>query len=131
MLFVPAIALLGVFACPRFAVAEDDNASSTLTRSVNSGEEPRIRAWSQVLGWGFLLVLGFLVAASAIIVFSRRYLAYLSRGVKAPTPDGDVWSMHRLPDDEPPFDETAGERGDLDPFGTDDSDARDGGEDGV
>ena len=54
--------------------------------------------WWQSFGWGLLLLTIFAAAASAIIVFSRRYGKYLQSESREPTPSDDVWSMHKLED---------------------------------
>jgi hypothetical protein len=48
--------------------------------------------------WGVVLLVILVFAAAAIVVFSRRYSAYLARKRSAPTPVDDVWSMHHSPD---------------------------------
>ncbi len=71
-----------------------------------SGEQPMddeaggrrgVRRWSETLLWLSVLLLVLFVSAVAIIVFSRRFRAYLSVGRGRRTPCTDVWSMHRLP----------------------------------
>jgi hypothetical protein len=82
---------------------------------------------SHTLFWGTVLILVLVVAAITIVVFSRRYRAYLTRGDHKPTPAEDVWSMHRLPPDEEPYsdrppDERRGDTpDDHTPFGPDKS----------
>lgn len=53
--------------------------------------------------WGLLLlvvvVLGFIVAALAMVRWSRRFRANLLRRRRPATPYDDIWSMHRLPDE--------------------------------
>jgi hypothetical protein len=47
--------------------------------------------------WLSVLLLVLFFSAAAIIVFSRRFRAYMLVGRGGPTPYTDVWSMHRLP----------------------------------
>ncbi len=51
------------------------------------------------MGWGLTLLIAFLFAAIAIVVFSRRFLGLLTREKSAPTPSEDVWAMHKPPAD--------------------------------
>lgn len=61
-------------------------------------EGPRVSAWWQVMVWGVVLLVILVFATAAIIVFSRRYSAYLATKRTGPTPVDDVWSMHKAPD---------------------------------
>lgn len=60
-------------------------------------DDPRVAGWLQTLFWCAVLLLILVVAAGAIVVFSRRFRTYLLPGDRKPTPDADAWSMHRLP----------------------------------
>jgi len=55
--------------------------------------------WWQSIGWGVFLLVILTASAGAIIVFSRRFRAFLTRQAGPPTPSNDVWSMHKLPDE--------------------------------
>lgn len=62
--------------------------------------DPRMDRWRRAFGWGLLLMVIFITAAAAIIIFSRRYRAFLQAGDETPaTPSDDVWAMHKLPPD--------------------------------
>lgn len=54
--------------------------------------------WRQVFFWSVVLLLIFFIAAAVIIRFSLRYRAYLFREKPPPTPNEDVWRMHRVPE---------------------------------
>jgi hypothetical protein len=66
--------------------------------------DQRMIRWSTVIFLGTILLLVFVVAAVAIVHFSRRYRQYLLRGKSAPTVSDDVWGMHQVPadTDDPP-----------------------------
>jgi hypothetical protein len=61
--------------------------------------DPRVARWIRTLYWSLVLIVILLFAAIAIVVFSRRYRAYLLRGRQKPTPSDDIWAMHKLPPD--------------------------------
>lgn len=69
----------------------------------NSGDiknDPRVRRWRLSLMYGALLLVIFITAAAAIIVFSRRWRQWVRGGRKTgPTDAADVWAMHQTPDD--------------------------------
>ncbi|MCG8407342.1 MAG: hypothetical protein MI923_19260 [Phycisphaerales bacterium] len=80
------------------------NSDGTTSRPATMNDDPRVRAWWQVMGWGLLLIVIAITCSAAIIIFSRRFKKYLTGGASTPTPSDDVWAMHRLPeerDDEP------------------------------
>lgn len=56
----------------------------------------------EALLWGFVLFLVFLVAAGVIVRFSVRFRGLIASRPRSRTPDGDVWKMHRLPEDAGP-----------------------------
>jgi hypothetical protein len=62
-----------------------------------AGGRREVRRWSETLLWLSVLLLVLFFSAGAIIVFSRRFRAYVLVGRGSPTPCTDVWSMHRLP----------------------------------
>ena len=62
-------------------------------------DDPRVKRWWPAMIWGTMIVLALVVASCAIVIFSRRYLAYLTRGRTESTSSEDVWSMHKLPDE--------------------------------
>ncbi len=70
----------------------------------NSGDiknDPRVKRWRLSLMYGALLLVIFITAAVAIIVFSRRWRQWIRGGRKTgPTDAADVWAMHQMPDDD-------------------------------
>lgn len=70
---------------------------------VGSGDSATAVAQARYVLWGLLLlvvvVLGFIVAALAMVRWSRRFRANLLRRRRPATPYDDIWSMHRLPDE--------------------------------
>jgi len=63
----------------------------------------RVASLREAFLWGFVLFLVFLVGAGVIIRFSVRYRGVILSKPRVPTPDADVWKMHRLPGQaEPP-----------------------------
>ena len=70
----------------------------------NSGDiknDPRVKRWRLSLMYGALLLVIFITAAAAIIVFSRRWRQWVRGGRKTgPTDAADVWAMHQTPDDD-------------------------------
>lgn len=74
-----------------------DADASVETRPVDIRYDPRVEAWWQVLGWGLTLLVAFLFAAIAIVVFSRRFLGLITPGKRTPTPVEDVWAMQQPP----------------------------------
>jgi len=62
-------------------------------------DDPRIKRWRLTLMYGALLLIIFITAAAAIIVFSRRWRQWIRGGRKTgPTDATDVWAMHRDPE---------------------------------
>lgn len=61
-------------------------------------------SWAQAIRqflFLMLVILGvFSVGTLAFLRWSRRFRQWLLRKPPAATPDGDVWAMHRLPEDE-------------------------------
>ena len=80
------------------SLAKGDSADS------NSGDiknDPRVKRWRLSLMYGALLLVIFITAAAAIIVFSRRWRQWVRGGRKTgPTDAADVWAMHQTPDDD-------------------------------
>ncbi|MFQ5424347.1 MAG: hypothetical protein ACE5F9_10255 [Phycisphaerae bacterium] len=80
-------------------------------------DDPRAIRWRSTLLIGATLVVVLVATSIAIIVFSRNFRRYLMRRAPQPTPNDDVWQMHKLPeeldegaatdagapDDDPPF----------------------------
>jgi hypothetical protein len=101
----PVRAAFGIvlgLACP---LAAQPGVIVPTTVPAGLADDPRMGQWRAIFFWAVVLLLILLVAAGVIIRFSRRYRAYLMGGRPLPpTPDGDVWQMHRLPDEpaEPP-----------------------------
>ncbi len=79
---------------PRLCLAE----RSPTSLPAKMREDSRVRAWWQVMVWGVVLLVILVFATAAIIVFSRRYAAYLATRRSKPTVVDDVWSMHASPD---------------------------------
>ena len=73
--------------------------SAPTTHPAVKKPDPRVLRWSRAMFLTLVLLVIFLFSALAIMVFSRRYQAYLARGRRRPTPSEDVWSMHQLPPD--------------------------------
>ena len=93
--------------------------SPSATAPPETADAPRVARWSESLLWIAILLLILFVGVGAIIVFTRRFRAYLLVGDRKPTPDTDVWSMHRLPqEDDRDYDDTGEGRA---PFGPDKS----------
>jgi len=84
------------------SLAQVDSADS------NSGgikNDPRVKRWRLSLMYGALLLVIFITAAAAIIVFSRRWRQWVRGGRKTgPTDAADVWAMHQTPDDDTDID---------------------------
>ncbi len=86
---------------PGAGVAAAPSAAGTASAPATAlRDDPRLDRWRRVFGWGLLLLVIFVTAAAAIIVFSRRFLSYLRAGEETPPTDSDdVWVMHKLPED--------------------------------
>ncbi|MBN2560344.1 MAG: hypothetical protein JXQ75_05380 [Phycisphaerae bacterium] len=76
-----------------------DTAAHSATQPAGKQVDPVVARWSRTLFWAVVLLIILLVSATAIVVFSRRFRAYLAPGRRRPTRYEDVWSMHRLPAD--------------------------------
>jgi len=61
-------------------------------------KDPRYQRWRVSLTWGLIILITFVTAAAAIIVFSRGFRRWVVRDEKRPTADDDVWAMHKSPD---------------------------------
>ena len=85
----------------RPAVPGDDVATSQPISPEKAQDARRMRA---ILFYLMVLVGVFLVASFAFLRWSRRFRHVVLQKPHDPSPDDDVWSMHRLPDsdDEPP-----------------------------
>jgi len=70
---------------------------------VGSSDSATAVAQARYVLWGLLLLvmvlLGFIVAALAMVGWSRRFRASLLRRRRPATPYDDIWRMHRLPDE--------------------------------
>ena len=70
---------------------------------VGSSDSATAVAQARYVLWGLLLLvmvlLGFIVAALAMVRWSRRFRASLLRRRRPATPYDDIWRMHRLPDE--------------------------------
>ncbi len=80
--------------------------STATTRPVRMIDDLQVRNWWRSFIWAIVLVFVFVFGSLAIIVFSRRFRAFLTGRPQKPTSCDDVWRMHKLPpdanDDEPP-----------------------------
>src|SRR5262249_37968666 len=56
------------------------------------------RRLRQALALTIIMLVIFLFAAITIVRFSRRYRRYLGTRKSPPTPNADVWSMHKVPE---------------------------------
>lgn len=54
--------------------------------------------------WTLVILIAFVTAAAAIIVFSRGFRRWMGREQRQPTASDDVWAMHKAPDDPPDID---------------------------
>jgi hypothetical protein len=61
-------------------------------------DDPRYRRWQFTLTWGLVILIAFVTAAVAIVVFSRGFRRWIGREKKAPTASDDVWAMHKAPE---------------------------------
>ena len=72
---------------------------ATESNATDIEDDPRVKRWRLTLMYGALLLLIFITAAVAIIVFSRRWRQWIRGGRKTgPTDATDVWAMHREPE---------------------------------
>lgn len=83
------------------SLADAAPGSSATTQPTTLRDDPRYRRWQTALTWGLIILITFVTGAAAIVVFSRRFRRWIGREKKKPTPDEDVWAMHKLPEDEP------------------------------
>lgn len=81
--------------------AEAGPVTSAPTSRPSLRNDPRAVRWRKTIFWSTVLIFILIVAAIAIIRFSRRYAAYLKDDPAPPTASDDVWAMHRLPPDAP------------------------------
>ena len=96
-----------------FAADHDRGADSAEPPSMEPAGRPtdhQVLRWSQTMFWSMVLLLVLAASATAIVVFSRRFKAYLTRDRPPATPSEDVWSMHRLP---PEFEDDGGRGSDA------------------
>ena len=61
--------------------------------------DKKLRAIQQILFLLVVLVVIFSVASFAFLRWSRRFRRWMFYKPQPATPDGDVWAMHRLPDE--------------------------------
>jgi len=77
----------------------------TLQRPVTSSPSERISQAKAIQRMLFLLlvIVGiFSVGTFAFLRWSRKFRAWILRKPHSATPDSDVWSMYRLPEDQGP-----------------------------
>ncbi len=79
-------------------IAQSD---ATTSQPASLKDDPRYRRWQFSLTWGLVILIAFVTAAAAIVVFSRGFRRWIGRERKAPTASEDVWAMHKAPDDAP------------------------------
>ena len=76
-------------------------AASAAEGDANQSEARRGLARVSLIMMTFLLILiAVCFGGYAVIIAARRYRALMERKQATPTRCDDVWSMHRLPDDE-------------------------------
>ncbi len=78
------------------------SATQPTSQAVQPRDDPRVIGWTRTLFWSLVLFLILGVAVISLVVFSRRYRAYLQQLTtrRRATPSEDVWSMHRVPMDD-------------------------------
>jgi len=96
-------------------------AQATTSRPEKMLEDARVRRWWLTMGWGLVIIVAFFAGAGAIVVFSRRYQAYLQRKRSSPTVVDDVWAMHVAPDPDDVLDDGVGDSDGGSAGGGDDS----------
>lgn len=74
---------------------------ATTSQPASLKDDPRYRRWQFTITWGLVIVIAFVTAAAAIVVFSRGFRRWIGRERKTPTASEDVWAMHKAPDDAP------------------------------
>jgi len=76
----------------------------TVTKPVTTMSAEQRTSWAQAIRqflFLMLVILGvFSVGTLAFLRWSRRFRRWLLRKPQPATPDGDVWAMHRLPEDQ-------------------------------
>lgn len=82
---------------PPIATTSSTESTATSKPALSKEKRRQLIAEAERLFWGVVIFFVLIIAASAIIVFTRVYRTYLIRDSKTPTPDDDVWQMHRLP----------------------------------
>lgn len=87
------------------ALAQADIASQPTTNPVSLKDDPRYRRWQLTLMWSLVILIAFVTAAAAIVVFSRSFRRWIGREEKAPTASDDVWAMHKAPKNLPDLDD--------------------------
>ncbi|GJQ25848.1 MAG: hypothetical protein HBSAPP02_08800 [Phycisphaerae bacterium] len=91
------------------AATRNEPSAATQTSDAEAlRRDPRVWRLNQIVLWSVVLLLVFCVGAAAVVHFSRRYRTYLLRERSQPTPDDDVWAMHRLPPERPSGEGEAG-----------------------
>ena len=85
-----------------FREAVQNQPRTTIPEKLETNQQVEwLGANALVLVVGFLLFLMVLVGSLAIVRLIRRRQAAIARTRPAPTEFDDVWSQHRLPDEEP------------------------------
>ena len=74
--------------------------SPTTSQPTDAPDKTEARQLSKTLFWSFIIFLVVIFAAVIIVMFSRRFKAYINPKTHshAPTQTYDVWAMHKLPD---------------------------------
>ena len=90
-----------------FMIAQAESATTTTTQPVTLKDDPRYLRWRMTLTWGLVILIAFVTAAAAIVVFSRSFRRWMGREEKAPTASDDVWAMHKPPANAPELDDEA------------------------
>jgi hypothetical protein len=74
------------------------DSSPVTTRAANVAPEAKARLMQHMLLWLVVLVLVFMVSTTAFLRWSRHFRRSILRKPHCPTPDEDVWAMHKLPE---------------------------------
>jgi len=82
-------------------LAQAAPASAPSSQPVGLKDDPRYQRWRVTITWSLVILIAFVTAASAIVVFSRRFRRWLGREETKPTSSEDVWAMHKAPENPP------------------------------
>lgn len=85
-------------------LAQVSPATAPSSQPASLKDDPRYRRWRVTITWSLVILIAFVTAAAAIIVFSRGFRRWMGREQHKPTASEDVWAMHRTPDEPPELD---------------------------